>query len=209
MAMIDLHFPVVGSRLPTDHGYALYSALTEMIPVLHGESIPWRVAGIPGHFAGDGLLRLDPKRSRLRFRLPAENIPIMLPLTGKALTIAGHTIRVGVPLVRPLILAPALMARTVTIKGFVEPAPFLEAVRRQLDGLGVKGDAGIPITQQGKRAGKPHRQVLRIKEKQVVGFAVQVTGLDAQESITLQEHGLGGRGRMGCGFFVPLRPRLV
>jgi CRISPR-associated protein Cas6 len=207
MAMIDLHFPVIGTFLPTDHAYGLYSALTELIPTLHDGLVSWRVAGIAGHFAGNGLLRLDSKRSRLRFRLAAENIPTLLPLAGKALAIAGHAIRVGVPWVRPLIPAPALIARTVTIKGFVEPGPFLEAVRRQLDALDVKGEAGIPLTKHGKREGKPHRQVLRIKEKQVVAFAVQVTGLDGQESITLQEHGLGGRGRMGCGFFVPLIPR--
>jgi CRISPR-associated protein Cas6 len=47
--------------------------------------------------------------------------------------------------------------------------------------------------------------VLRIKEKRVVGFPLRVTGLTAEESITLQEQGLGGRSKMGCGFFMPTR----
>ena len=29
----------------------------------------------------------------------------------------------------------------------------------------------------------------------------------ARESITLQEHGIGGRRRLGCGIFVPLKER--
>jgi CRISPR-associated endonuclease/helicase Cas3 len=204
MPMIELHFPVLGSTLPTDHAYALYAALSERIPALHDAGIPWRVAGIAGHFAGQGLLQLEPGRSRLRFRLPAENIPVLLPLAGKALEIAGHRVRLGVPQVRPLIPAPGLLARVVTIKGFLEPALFLEAVRRQLDALNIQGEPGIPLTKTGKRKGLPHRHVLRIKDKQVVGFAVQVMALTAEESIRLQEAGIGGRGHLGCGFFVPV-----
>jgi CRISPR-associated protein Cas6 len=112
---------------------------------------------------------------------------------------------VGVPRVRSLIPAPALIARIVTIKKFITPAPFLEAVRRQLDALGIAGEAQLPLTKVGKRQGTPHRHVIRIKGKQVVGFAVQVAGLTADESIRLQEHGLGGRRTMGAGFFVPRR----
>jgi len=32
-----------------------------------------------------------------------------------------------------------------------------------------------------------------------------VQGLDADESLKLQEHGIGGRRRFGCGIFVPVR----
>ena len=48
----------------------------------------------------------------------------------------------------------------------------------------------------------------------VLGFVSQIRifllspvgGLTAEESICLQERGLGGRRRMGCGLFVPGRP---
>jgi CRISPR-associated protein Cas6 len=46
---------------------------------------------------------------------------------------------------------------------------------------------------------------LRIHGKRIVGFSVIIQGLTAEESMKLQEHGLGGRGKMGCGFFVPLK----
>lgn len=49
---------------------------------------------------------------------------------------------------------------------------------------------------------------MRIKDKMVVGFQVEVTQLTGEESITLQEQGIGGRRRMGCGIFVPLRGRM-
>jgi CRISPR-associated protein Cas6 len=206
-AFIDVHFPVRGPSLPTDHAYALYAALTRAAPALHATAVPWRVAGIPGRYAGDGLLRLEPRRSRLRFRLPADQIALLLPLAGQTLTVGGHPMRLGVPQVRQLVAAAALVARVVVIKGFLDPTPFLAAVRRQLDALGVAGEAALPLTRGGARQGQPHRHILRIKDKQVVGYAVQVEGLTAEESLTLQERGVGGRAHLTCGFFVPLRPR--
>ncbi|HZT80067.1 MAG TPA: type I-MYXAN CRISPR-associated protein Cas6/Cmx6 [Gemmataceae bacterium] len=214
--MIDLSFPVRGETLPTDHAYALYGALARAVPALHGGGLRLLLASIPGEYVGGGQLRLVAPRSRLRLRLPAEAISAALPLAGKALNVAGHTVRLGVPQVLPLVPAAALVARLVTMKRsdrrepsgtkrYMDPAAFLGAARRQLEALGIRGEPAIPLISQGPHAGKPRRRVLRIKERRVVGYALQVTGLTAAESIRLQEHGLGGRTRMGCGFFVPLR----
>jgi CRISPR-associated protein Cas6 len=80
----------------------------------------------------------------------------------------------------------------VTIKGFMETEPFLEAVKRQLQDLQVAGEAHLG-----------ERKTFRVKDKQVVGFSMGIINLTAEESLTLQEKGLGGRRRMGCGVFVP------
>lgn len=207
---IEVHFPVLGSEIPTDHGYALYSALSHFTKELHGEGRQIQVGPIHGEYSGNGRLRLVAKRSRLRLRLPAEEIPIVLPLAGKRLDLDGYPIRLGVPQVLSLIPAPSLVARMVTIKTKdrqTTPEAFLDAARRKLAELGIQGEAAIPLCRSGPHAGKPKRHVLRIKGKRVIGYSLQVTGLTAEESIRLQEHGLGGRRRMGCGFFVPLRPR--
>jgi CRISPR-associated protein Cas6 len=197
-------FPVIGNELPADHSYPLYSAVAGILPALHNGELGPAIASITGQFLGNGLFALN-DHSYLRIRLPSEQISAVLPLAGKALVIAGHRVRLGVPRVIALTPAPALIARLVTIKGFTEPGPFVEAARRQLDELKIAGGPGIPLITAGPRAGQPRRRILRIKDKRVVGFALQVTALTAEESITLQEHGLGGRRRMGCGFFLPLR----
>jgi Cas6 Crispr len=36
MAVIDLSFVLVGTTIPLDHGYALFSALSRIMPELHG-----------------------------------------------------------------------------------------------------------------------------------------------------------------------------
>jgi CRISPR-associated protein Cas6 len=207
MPALELHFPVMNATIPADHGYELYAGLTRLVPWLHEETCNMRIGPIRGRYTGNGLLQLDPRFSRLRLRLMAEEIPIVLSLAGKGIDVGGHRLRLGVPQVRNLILAPNLVARLVTIKGFTEPAPFLDAARRQLDALGIRGEVGIPRVLEGPRAGQPRRHILRVKDKRIVGFPVIVSALTAHESVCLQESGLGGRGKMGCGFFGPLSQR--
>jgi len=205
MSVVDLHFPVLGTSLASDHGYDLYAALARLVPQLHEEARRIRIGPIRGTYTGNGLLQIDARFSRLRVRLAAEDIPLLLQLAGKSLDVAGHRLRLGVPQVRNLIPAPNLAAGLVTIKGFTEPGPFLDAVRRQLAALAIAGEPGIPQVSQGPRAGQPRRRILRVKDKRVVGFPLIVSGLTADESARLQESGLGGRGKMGCGFFGAIR----
>ncbi len=205
MATIDLLFPVVGTRLPTDHGYPLYAALSRALPCLHGDSVKVGIAAIPGPHIGNGLLQINPKYSRLRLRLDSSDLPRVLPLAGKGLEVMGHRIRLGVPQVAALCPVPALISRAVTIKKATEAGTFQEVARKQLDELGVGGRLSVPehIRKNGQR--EPIRRVVRIKEVRIVCFSLLVEGLEPEESLRLQEVGLGGRRRIGCGFFVPVK----
>ena len=204
---IEIAFPVRGETLPADHHYLLYSSLAHAIDAFHAADSHLRFAAIGGERAEKGLIRPH-QRSRLRMRLPAEQIGTLLPLAGRTLRVGDHSIRLGVPTVTQLHPAPLLAAKVVTYKHALDPNRFLDMTRRRLDEMGVAGGPGIPLIQTGQRAGEPRRQVLTIKGKRIVGYALQVAGLTAEESVRLQELGLGGRGRMGCGFFVTYKPRV-
>jgi CRISPR-associated protein Cas6 len=203
MATVDLLFPVVGVRLPTDHCYLLYSALSRLLPRVHDNGVCFGMAPVTGQYVGNGLIQLDPLRSRLRLRLADTDIRRLLPLAGKGLQVMRHHIRLGVPHVRALEPSPALYARTVAIKHATDVASVCAAARRQLDEIGIGGRVRVPDhVVKGGRV-EPQRRVLRIKEAVIVGYALLVEGLTDEESLRLQEAGLGGRRRMGCGFFVP------
>src|SRR5439155_16131107 len=105
----------------------------------------------------------------------------------------GHAIRLGAAQMYLLKPSPALYARVVTIKGYTEPEPFLDAVRRKLDELSVTGE---PVVGP--------RRVLKVGTHTVVGFALAVHELSDEGSIVLQERGIGGRRHMGCGIFFPI-----
>jgi CRISPR-associated protein Cas6 len=193
MPYIDLAFRLTGSTVPVDHGYALYSAISRIVPEIH-ESTNIGIHSIRGTYSGNGELMLR-DWSRLAVRMESEQIGQFLKLAGIELEIDSQTLRVGgVPEVRTLRPGAALYTRLVTIKGFMEPADFLDAAKRQLKKIGVQSELSVG-----------ERRTLRIKDKRVVGFEVAALGLDAEDSLRLQENGLGGRRHMGCGVFVPLR----
>lgn len=205
MPLIELRFPVVGQALPVDHGYALYAALSVYLPRLHTNGASIAIGPISGQWAGNGLLTLCPHQSRLRVRVPQEEIGSLLCLAGKSLRVRTHIVRVGVPTVQAIVPSPSLFARLVTIKKFTEPEPFLAAARRQFAALDCAGELSLARFTGGTREGEFSRRVLRIRDKRVVGFSLQAAGLSSAASLALQEAGIGGRRKMGCGFFVPMK----
>jgi CRISPR-associated endonuclease/helicase Cas3 len=148
-------------------------------------------------------LLIDPKRSLLRLRLSASDLPHVLALAGKGIEVMGHDIRLGVPQVTALVPAASLISRAVAIKNATEPASFLKAARKQLDELGIRGRLHLPERRTKTGHLEPSRRVIRIKDTRIICFSLLVEGLTPEESIRLQEAGLGGRRHLGCGLFLP------
>ncbi len=190
MPYVDLAFRLKGPAVPVDHGYALYAALCRILPEIH-EAKEIGVHPIRGIYNGNDKLQLSDS-ARLVLRLPDENIRSCLKLAGKRLEVDKHPLSVGMPEVRMLLPVARLRARLVTIKKFLGEEDFLEAVKRQLQSLDITCEVLLG-----------QRRTFRVKDKQVVGFEVAATGLTAEDSVKLQENGLGGRRKMGCGVFVP------
>lgn len=215
MNFLEIQFALSGQTktLPADHGYALYSAIKQIIQrsekkLLDSDQIPEEVrlcsiSGVPNQ---KGKIYLH-RRSRLRLRCPAEQVQTWYRLLqNQELNIRGHQIR----LVRPRLTLPepseSLKARLVTFKldaidhGEV-PRYFLESCQKTLKRLEIEGQAFIDSNADGDLA----RRALRVKEKKIIGYGVVVEGLSDEDSLKLQWHGLGGRQHFGCGWFYPIK----
>jgi CRISPR-associated protein Cas6 len=188
--VVDLWFPLRGASLPSDHGYALFSALSRQVPSLH-EDPRWGVHTVRGRPGGRGMILL-PRGARLGVRVPFEVSAPLVALSGVSLDVGGHVVTLQPPTIAPLEPSADLSARLVTIRGYTEPETFRGAVSQQLAALGVEAEV-----QLGRRL------VTRISERQIVGWAVRVVGLSPAASLRVQEVGLGGRRHMGCGLFRP------
>lgn len=192
MIHVELRFPLTGKTLPTDQGYAMYGAISRVVPEVHAAD--WfALETIPGVARGDGTTHLDPQ-GKLRMRLPQEHVALLLKLAGKQLILNGQAIRLGAPQINLLQPSSALYARIVTIKGFTEPECFTDAVCRKLDQAGIRGEIAVGS-----------RRVLKVSDKTIVGFGLAIHELSDDASILLQTDGLGGRRKMGCGYFNPIR----
>lgn len=194
---VELRFSVRGSTLPADHVYAQFAALVQLEPAIRQQS-DLSILSIAGFGDRQGQILLTPQ-SCMRIRVPVSKIPLVYCFAGKHIKLGKHEIQLGIPEISGLRPAKSLQARIVTIKGYVEPEAFIEAAKRQLDNLGIIGEISIPID----RNGNPLRKTIKIQRFTVVGFTTKITGLNEEDSLTLQQVGLGGKRHMGCGYFLP------
>ena len=119
---------------------------------------------------------------------------------------AGHRVRLGVPTAQTLVYARS-GGQDGDHQRLHGARRVLGGRRAQLDELGIRGKLVIPVHHGALRENEPRRKVIRIREKKVVGFPLHAAELTAEESLLLQQNGLGGRRKMGCGFFAPIPPR--
>lgn len=185
---LELRFPVHGTRLPVDHGWALFAAISRVRPSVH-DNPDISLGAIEGGAFDGKQLRLE-RDSFLPVRVPGDQVREVYPLAGSRLEVMGHKISLGVPVTRMLHPADTLHARIVVITNRLEWLDFEEELRRQLTERGVVADI-----HPGRR------RVLTIRQHRQVGYAVGLSGLSQEMSMTLLSRGVGGRRHMGAGFF--------
>jgi CRISPR-associated endonuclease/helicase Cas3 len=79
---------------------------------------------------------------------------------------------------------------------------FLAAVCAQMQKSEIEGKAWID-DKRDSQGRESSRRVIHIKQQTIVGYAVHVSNLTEEHSLRLQEFGIGGRRRLGCGIFNP------
>jgi CRISPR-associated protein Cas6 len=199
--VVDLSFSIQAPTLPIDHACALSGRLREALPWLDEEE----QAGIHlihGAASGNGwyrpaetanaLLHLS-RRARMRLRLPRHRIDDARELTGKTLDINGHMLAVGKSEVLRLNALPTLFSRYVITREAVAEEEFLEQTLAGLKALDIdcrKMLCGITHT-------------FGFPEGPVFTRSLMVAELTPEHSIRLQQVGLGGGRKIGCGLFIP------
>ncbi|MDJ0690648.1 MAG: type I-MYXAN CRISPR-associated protein Cas6/Cmx6 [Xenococcaceae cyanobacterium MO_188.B32] len=199
--LLEANFPIQpGSLISSMHGYSLYSALKRQIPWL-GDCPITSISSIAGIKNGKGKIETQ-EFSRLYIRIPLSKASSLYSLAGQTLRIGQGEISLKIPSIAPLTPKSTLKARIVLIhlspkEPNLSPDRFLAAATRQLQEREIEGKVSILL-----RQGALDRKVLIVKGKRNPGFGVQVTGLSEEDSLKLKTLGLGGRRKMGAGFFV-------
>ncbi len=197
----DLSFRIRAATLPLDHASALSEAVIEQLPWLTDEP----GAGIhPIHYpqSGSGWTRQEDSpgemffvsnRSRLKLRLPIPRLAEASSLSGQVLDLDGHRLTVGKSRSFPLRMSATLFARRVIFDASESEDIFVNRI------AGVLGKAGI--TARKILCGRDRR--LYRNAEPIPVRSVLLADLGAEDSIKLQEAGLGPGRLYGCGLFLP------
>lgn len=185
---VDLVFAVSGMRLPAGYASALWEALVGRLPWLADEP------GVGVHAIrspSDGAGLLLSRRARLALRLPSRRQADALRLTGECLEVEGERLKVGAARARALEPYPTLSARFVAT-GAVDELSHQEAVAAMLVAI------GMPL-----RFICGRMRTVRTGGTTVSGAEVVMHELRPEQSLAMQQHGLGGERHLGCGLFLP------
>jgi CRISPR-associated protein Cas6 len=201
--IVDVTFRLPGGRLPIDHAYALFNAVSEALPWFADEAAA-RLHQVHTAATGSGWMRPEDsagdelhlsRRTKLRVRVPERRVQDALLLSGRQMDVGGYALEPGVGKVVPLMPADTLLARHVVCEEHEDESHLVPRLTGTLAGSGVTGATLI--------CGRAHRIVT--PEAVIHTRSVVVTNLDPRGAMSLLRHGIGPAGKLGCGIFIPYK----
>jgi CRISPR-associated protein Cas6 len=187
--IVDLVFALRGRAIALDYADGLWRELGRRLPWLQDDDA-LGVHPLAGVSRGDTEIYLT-RRARLSLRLRRGVCEAAAGLSGARLDLGGEVDVVGAPSLRSLQPTKVLYSSFVTF-GETDEVRFLASCREALAGIGVAGDM---LVGKARRGGEV--------ERERCGFSLMVHGLKDDESLRLQEAGIGGGRKRGCGIFIP------
>ena len=202
--VIDLVFDIDCRELPVDHAHDLSVALGSLLPELLEDP---RLGVHTVHLAGsqNGWERPDPKlgqklilsrRTKLTLRVPAERIAqVQAALDGAELDIGGCPLKIGKSKQKKLSNQGTIFSRHVVLEPGEEDNEnaFLRRIVSHLDERGIRVKKAL-CGRTAEVAGP---------QGPVKTRSIMLADLRAEESVRLQEEGIGPLREMGCGLFIP------
>jgi CRISPR-associated protein Cas6 len=200
--VVDVAFAIRCRRLPVDHAWVLAEAVRAVLPWLDQET----AAGIhPIHVAdsGNGWTRpaapddvLYPsRRTRLVLRLPRTRLSDVAALAGRTLDLAGYPLEVEKQSeVKRLSELTTIFSRYVVVEaGADEEQAFLAQAHTHLTAMGLRPKKML--------CGMEH--IIATPEGAIRARSLMLADLTVEESVRLQQEGLGPKRLLGCGLFIP------
>lgn len=199
--VVDLVFGLNCRCLPVNHIFALSQAVQTVLPWLADEPEAG-LHSINVATSGNGWMRPeDPnallhlsKRTRLELRVPTHRVKDAKALEGVRLDVAGNVLEIKKATERPLSTFTTLFARSLaTDVDIAGEEKVLEWIFSQLKSIDIKP--------RKMMCGTEH--FIETPEANIRTRSLMIAGLEVEESLSLQQKGLGPYRRLGCGLFIP------
>lgn len=197
--IVDAVFAIACPCLPVDHAYALQQAIQDALPWF-AEEPHAGLHTVYGAASGSGWMRPEgadallqlSHRAKLALRLPRHRLDNAAALLGRTLQVAGWPLRVEKMALRPLSRITTLFSRRVVLAESDEAA-FVGAASDELGALGINPQRMV--------CGRVTPVATPIRTYQT--RSLMLAGLAVEQSLLLQQSGLGAGRKFGCGLFIP------
>ena len=186
--MVDIVFPIDGTTISRHYTHDLQSALQNELPWITSDK-QFSIHPIK-LVTGDTDITILSRRAQLIVRGPRSRYEEIKQLSGKALNLSGHVIRLGKSHEKELNPYSTLYAYHV-VTDYANESDFMSKVSDELQVLGISGE---------RVCGKRHS--IGETTQSLDTFSLMVHGLAPEPSLRLQEFGLGKHKQLGCGVFV-------
>ncbi|MCU7937851.1 MAG: type I-MYXAN CRISPR-associated protein Cas6/Cmx6 [gamma proteobacterium symbiont of Bathyaustriella thionipta] len=200
--VIDLSFKVSCKQIKLDHAWALTDALSDLLPWFKSESqaaihhiyIPQSGNGwVRSDGFDDELIQLS-RRTRLKIRIPYHKLVELQSISGKTISIDGNDLTFGTSDIHLLSTMTTIVARHVHIPDTDDDEEaFLRTVQQQINALDIQVRKML--------CGKSHQ--LKTPSGMIKTRSLMIADISPEESIKLQENGIGEYYSYGCGVFIP------
>ncbi|VAW91173.1 hypothetical protein MNBD_GAMMA23-183 [hydrothermal vent metagenome] len=200
--IVDVVFNIQGKAVPLDNAHALSSAIEQLLPWV-AENPQIGIHQIYGAESGNGWLRPEntenevlylSRRQKLILRIPKEQLAETQQLTGQTLTVDEYELKIGQSVVRKLSEMNIIFARHVVVNGQEQSEDeFMQACAAQCNALGI----------EVKKMMCGLERTIQLPGRQLITRGLMLADLEKEDSIKLQENGLGMERKLGCGLFVP------
>jgi CRISPR-associated protein Cas6 len=198
--IVDMLFALDCRSIPVDHAHALAQALQQAAPWLRDADVgihSIHVAGSqngwerPEHGGGQHL-HLS-RRTKLCIRVPKQAVAeLKSALEGQTVDVAGCALRIGVGKQRLLSRESTLLSRYVAGPAGLDEDGFLRWAADELATLGIRVRKAL--------CGKT--TAIDTPDGPVETRSLMLADLTQDESILLQQRGLGPYRQLGCGIFI-------
>lgn len=186
----DVQFDLVGTEIPADHGYPLFMALTALLPWLR-DMAGAGIHPIHGEPTGRNDNLIINRRGKLVLRLPVDQLVDIRALIGKRIDTGAGELLIGEAREKQLTPFATLYSPLVDL-GTADEVDFLDAARAELEKMDIRC---------GLIPGKKRK--MHLPEGDVWGYSLMLHDVNPEQSLRVQEQGLGRHRAYGCGLFVP------
>ncbi|MCW8930377.1 MAG: type I-MYXAN CRISPR-associated protein Cas6/Cmx6 [Gammaproteobacteria bacterium] len=200
--VIDLSFKVSCKQIKLDHAWALTDAINELLPwfkdepqsAIHHIYIPQEGNGwARSDTFNDEIIQLS-RRTRLKIRIPIDRKKEVQAITGKTISVDGNDLTFGQSEQHLLSTITTIVARHVHVPETDDNEDaFLSEIHKQIKAMGINVRKML--------CGKSHQ--LKTPNGLIKTRSLMIADISPEESIALQENGVGHFYSYGCGIFIP------